>query len=208
MNASIDTIGASTPNHHAHYPPFTGIAGAAAALSMLVARDDDARLALETTGVIRGTRLLDIGCGPGTAARMAARAGALVTAVDPAPVMLRVARLVPGQPSVTWTVGAAEDLPVADHSFDVAWSIAAVHHWDDITAGLAEVRRVVVPGGRLLAVERHVRPGATGHASHGWTDHQAELFAVACEQAGFGKPTVFTRTSGRRPVIAVTCTTT
>jgi ubiquinone/menaquinone biosynthesis C-methylase UbiE len=48
-----------------------------------------------------------------------------------------------------------------------------VHHWHDLDAGLAEVRRVLRPSGRFLAIERQVEPGATGLASHGWTAEQA-----------------------------------
>ncbi len=66
----------------------------------------------------------------------------------------------------------------------MVWSVATVHHWADVAAGLAEVRRVLAPGGRFFAVERRVRPGATGLASHGWTDQQAASFAACCRAAG------------------------
>ena len=62
----------------------------------------------------------------------------------------------------------------------VLWSISSVHHWRDVDAGLAEAHRVLLPHGRLLAIERHTRPGATGLASHGWTPAQADVFAERC----------------------------
>jgi SAM-dependent methyltransferase len=67
----------------------------------------------------------------------------------------------------------------------VAWTLASVHHWPDLEGGLAEVHRVLAPGGRFLAMERCTVPGAQGLASHGWTDHQAELFASMLGDAGF-----------------------
>ncbi len=41
------------------------------------------------------------------------------------------------------------------------------------------------PAGRLLAIERRVAPGASGHGTHGWTEDQAERFADQCKAAGF-----------------------
>ena len=83
----------AAPNHHADYPGFAGVAGLVAALSMAVGRKGDAELAVRLSGMGPGDTVVDIGCGPGVAARYAARLGATVTGVDPAPVMLRVARL-------------------------------------------------------------------------------------------------------------------
>src|SRR5262249_37765675 len=70
-------------------------------------------------------------------------------------------------------------------SVSVAWSIACVHHWADLDAGLEEARRVLKPGGRLVAIERLSRPGATGLASHGWTPEQASAFKDRCLAHGF-----------------------
>src|SRR4051812_23673785 len=83
----------SVPNHHADHAGFSGLSGLVAALSMIGGRDGDARLAARLSGVEPGDVGVDIGCGPGVAARHAAGLGARVIGVDPAPVMLRVARL-------------------------------------------------------------------------------------------------------------------
>lgn len=179
------------PNHHAHHPGFSGIGGLAAAATFSVGRRPAADLAVDLAGVGHGDDLVDIGCGPGVAMRRAAAAGAAsVTGVDPAPVMLRVGRLlsrlhVGGSSVVRYVEGTAEALPLADGSASVAWSLSTVHHWRDLDLGLAEARRVLRPSGRLLVIERQVEPGATGHASHGWTRGQAELFAEMCAAAGF-----------------------
>ncbi|PRC58527.1 SAM-dependent methyltransferase, partial [Mycobacterium sp. ITM-2017-0098] len=70
------------------------------------------RLAADLTEVTRDDHVVDIGCGPGSAARPAARTGARVTGVDPSESMLRLARLVTRRRSaVTWAEGSAEALP-------------------------------------------------------------------------------------------------
>ena len=99
--------------------------------------------------------------------------------------------------------GAAEDIPLSEGSASVVWSIATVHHWSDIDAGLREVRRVLLPGGRLVAMERRVEPGARGHGSHGWTDEQATAFADRCREHGFTDVRLERATIGRRSTVSV-----
>ncbi|MGH3830248.1 MAG: class I SAM-dependent methyltransferase [Pseudonocardiaceae bacterium] len=196
--------GADAVNHHAGQPGFTGVTGLVAGLTMIAGRGAVARLAAELVRLSDTDRVVDVGCGPGTAVREAAHHGARVTGVDPASVMLRLARtLTRDHPAVTWAYGAAENLRQPDGSATVVWSLASVHHWKDVTAGLAEARRVLVPGGRFLAIERRVAPGATGLASHGWTDQQAESFAAQCRAAGFDDVHVEKHTPGRRAVLVV-----
>jgi ubiquinone/menaquinone biosynthesis C-methylase UbiE len=191
-------------NHHADHPGFSGITGLLAGLSMLVGRGAVARLAADLAAVSGGDRVVDVGCGPGAAAREAARRGATVTGVDPAPVMLTLARRLtrPGT-SIAWTEGAAEVLPLPDGAATVLWSISTVHHWPDLPGGLAEAHRVLRSGGRLLAIERRTRPGAKGLASHGWTDDQAAAFADLCRTAGFTDVRVETHAPGRRALLVV-----
>jgi ubiquinone/menaquinone biosynthesis C-methylase UbiE len=197
----------SVPNHHAAYPGFAGLSGLVAALSMVVGRDGDARLAAGASGVGPGDVVLDIGSGPGVAARHAARLGASVTGVDPAPVMLRVARLLTRRSdTVRYVEGVAEAIPAADDSASIVWSIATVHHWADLDAGLRETRRVLRRGGRLVAIERRTQPGAHGHASHGWTDARAESFADRCRNHGFVDVRVERNTRGRRSTWSVIAT--
>lgn len=201
----MNTSSPSAVNHHAAHPGFAGVTGLLAGLTMIVGNGAVARLAADLASVSDTDHVVDVGCGPGTAAREAAGRGAGVTGVDPAPVMLRLARtLTRDRPVITWANGTAEDLRLPDRSATVVWSLATVHHWQDVTAGLAEAKRVLAPGGRLLAIERCVRPGATGLASHGWTDQQAESFAAQCRQAGFADVRVHNHTLGRRAVSAVT----
>src|SRR5215472_17333381 len=195
----------SVPNHHAHYPGFAGPAGFLAAASMVLGGEGNARLAERLSELVASDAVADIGCGPGTAARHAARLGASVVGIDPAPVMLRLARLLTRRSThaVRYVEGTAEALPLPDSSVSIAWSIASVHHWGDLDAGLQEARRVLKPGGRLVAIERLTRPGARGLASHGWTPEQASAFAERCLAHGFTHARVNRHGSGRRRKVSV-----
>ncbi len=177
-------------NHHAAHPGFSGLTGTLYGVIFLLAGRRNARRANEIAGVGAEDHVVDIGCGPGNAARLAARRGAQVTAVDPSRAMLRVARAVGRGPGIVWSEGSAETVSVPDGTATVVWSLATVHHWRDVTGGLSEVRRVLAPGGRLLVIERQCPPDATGFASHGWTAQQAELFAGQCRRAGLRDVTV------------------
>jgi len=187
-------------NHHADHPGFSGVTGAIVGLGLLWMGRDNARLACEVTDVSAADRVVDIGCGPGGAVREAARRGARATGVDPAPVMLRLARFFTRDAGIAWAEGTAESVPLPDGSATVLWSLATVHHWQDVGVGLGEAHRVLAPGGRLLAVERQAQPGATGLASHGWTRQQAESFAAQCRTAEFADVTVGQHSRGRRAV--------
>lgn len=97
-----------------------------------------------------GERLLDLGAGTGNAALLAAGAGAEVTAVDPSARLLSVAARAAQQRGVPLRceVGQASDLPAARHSFDCVVSNFAVIFAPDAEAAVAEIARVLRPGGR------------------------------------------------------------
>jgi SAM-dependent methyltransferase len=78
-----------TPNHHRDHPGFSGVTGWIAVMSMRRRGSDGAELAIGLTNLTRGDRLVDIGCGPGVAARRAAEQGVTVIGIDPAEVMPR-----------------------------------------------------------------------------------------------------------------------
>jgi ubiquinone/menaquinone biosynthesis C-methylase UbiE len=184
----------------------SGIIEIMTALSMTVGRGNRGRAVADLAAVTGGDRVLDIGCGPGTAARLAARRGADVIGVDPSPVMLRFARWISAARRVDgldWRVGRAEALPLPDASVTVGWAVSSVHHWDSTTAGLGEIRRVLAPAGRVLLAERLVHPGARGHAAHGLTREQADRLASEMAAAGFTDIHTYARRAGRRTFLIV-----
>ena len=176
----------AAPNHHAHHPGFAGPKGLALGVAMAVHGRHRGRLAVRLAGVGPTDTAVDVGSGPGGAVRSAARTGATAIGVEPSRVMRLVARLLSlGRRRTRYVDGTAEAVPLADASATAVWSVATVHHWQDVDAGVREARRLLRPGGRFLAVERHTVPGAQGTASHGWTPAQAETFATHCRALGF-----------------------
>lgn len=104
-----------------------------------------------------GERVLDVGCGPGLlCAEMAGAVGSAgtVVGVDTADSMLRIASQNGtgfGQMSVR--SGEATSLPADDAAFDAVVCTQVLEYVHDVTAALAEFRRVLRPGGRLLLVD-------------------------------------------------------
>jgi ubiquinone/menaquinone biosynthesis C-methylase UbiE len=105
-----------------------------------------------------GERLIDVGAGIGGPARTLARHfGARVTAVEPTERFVRLAGSLTERAGladrVTVARGDGRALPFADGSFDVAWTQAVWQSVEDKSALAAEIRRVLVPGGRLAMAE-------------------------------------------------------
>ncbi|OAN18796.1 malonyl-[acyl-carrier protein] O-methyltransferase BioC [Photobacterium jeanii] len=96
-----------------------------------------------------GTRLLDLGCGTGYFSEQLAAKGYQVCAADLSEQMLAQAAQRCGD-KVSYQQADAEALPFADNSFDVAFSTLALQWCQDLSVPLAELRRVVKPGGYVL----------------------------------------------------------
>ena len=102
-----------------------------------------------------GERVIDIGSGPGyLAAEIAELVGSdgFVQGVDPSPHMLTLAAR-RALPHMELTEGGALALPADDASFDAAVSTQVYEYVEDMPAALAEARRVLRPGGRLLVLD-------------------------------------------------------
>ncbi len=97
-----------------------------------------------------GTRLLDVGCGPGLAAYLAAKRGARVSGLDAAETSVAIAR--ERTPEGDFRVGEMLELPWADASFDVVTSFNAFQFAADPIDAMREARRVARPAGRVAVV--------------------------------------------------------
>jgi SAM-dependent methyltransferase len=104
---------------------------------------------LGATGVGRGTRVLDVGCGSGLALTFAVERGAVVAGIDVSPGLLGVAR--ERLPDADLRLGDLQVLPFGDDSFDVVMGVNAFQFAADPVAALAEAARVVRPGGSVAA---------------------------------------------------------
>jgi len=102
----------------------------------------------------RGERVLDVGVGPGfLAAEMAQEVGAdgMVAGIDVSQSMLALAK--GRDAAVDLRAGSAGSIPYPDASFDAAVSTQVLEYVADVPAALAELRRVVRPGGRILILD-------------------------------------------------------
>jgi SAM-dependent methyltransferase len=112
------------------------------------------------------TSVLDVGAGEGQVARLAAATGAArVVGADPSWAQLAVARERSGGPS--YARAAASALPFASASFDAVVACLVFEHIDDADGALAEVGRLLRPGGRFLFFLNHPLLQAPGS---GWID--------------------------------------
>ena len=110
-------------------------------------------------GVGAGDRLLDVACGAGLAVELAGLRGARCAGIDASPRLLAVAR--DRNPDADLRVGDMHALPWGDEAFDVVTSFRGI--WGTTPGAVAEVHRVLVPGGRVgLTVWGHIKasPGA------------------------------------------------
>ncbi len=103
----------------------------------------------DAADVARGVMVLDVGCGPGALTReLVVRLGAgSVHACDPSPPF--VAACAARNPGVEVTQGRAEDLPYEADTFDVVLAQLVMHFVSDPQAAVAEMIRVLHPGGRV-----------------------------------------------------------
>ncbi|WP_205473255.1 class I SAM-dependent methyltransferase [Nocardioides sp. SYSU D00038] len=140
-------------------------------------------------GLDHGDRLLDVACGAGLALELAALRGATCAGIDASPRLVAVAR--DRSPGADVRVGDMHALPWPDASFDAVTSFRGV--WGTTPEAPAEIRRVLVPGGRVaITVWGHVKasPGAWALApfrlaAEPQVAHQAAM--VALGRPGIGE---------------------
>jgi ubiquinone/menaquinone biosynthesis C-methylase UbiE len=132
---------------------------------------------LDLAGDVTGRRILDVGCGAGPLLATLRDRGADVTGIDPSAKMLDLARRRLGDGTALHQIGLGDGpLPFPDAAFDDAVACLVLHYLQDWTAPLAELRRVLVPGGRLVVAVNHpfiyklIRPEGDYFATEEWSD--------------------------------------
>jgi ubiquinone/menaquinone biosynthesis C-methylase UbiE len=182
---NLETEGITLPRMAVFYDLLVGV--------LTLGRDRRFRREIvELAGIGPGERVLDVGCGTGTLAITASEtvgSGGEVVGVDATVSMIERARKKARRKNadVRFEPGLAEAIPAPDASFDQVLTTFTMHHFPgNLQArALAEMFRVLTPGGRLLIVDF-----PTGHG-HGKSSHEKrgatnEIIRLV-ESAGFAK---------------------
>jgi ubiquinone/menaquinone biosynthesis C-methylase UbiE len=126
--------------------------------------------AIARMNVPTDARVLDIGCGSGWATRLLAdyASQGKVTGIDISDEMVQLAReSSQSYANVDYEIASAEQLPFADDEFTHAFSMESLYYYRNIPKALAEIHRVMKPGGLFVAVVDLYREN---EATHQWID--------------------------------------
>ncbi|MFB4301633.1 class I SAM-dependent methyltransferase [Actinomadura sp. NTSP31] len=110
---------------------------------------------LALAGHVAGRRVLDAGCGSGPLTAALRDRGAIVTGIDASAGMLALARKRLGDDAALHVADLKDPLPFDDGAFDDVVASLVLHYLEDWGPTLAEMRRVLRPGGRLIASVDH-----------------------------------------------------
>lgn len=155
-------------------------------------------LVLDLAQLKSGDKVLDVGCGPGSLA-IAAKAkvgwAGAVSGIDASPEMIEVAGRKAARlgVDVVFQVGLIENLPFPNGQFDVVLSTFMLHHLpEDLKrTGIAEIYRVLKPGGRFLGVDFQLPTNSVIHTlarllcGHHMTHSDLRRLPPIMEEAGF-----------------------
>lgn len=163
------------------------------------------KVLIPTAALRAGERVLDVGCGTGIVARLAAEQvgkSGRVAGLDPNPGMLAVAGAVaPPELGIEWHQAAAESMPLPDGAFDVVLCQMSLQFFSDRVQALKEMRRVLADGGRVVlsvpgpiaplfevladAMGRHIAPQAAGFVRTVFALHDEHEVEGLLEDGGF-----------------------
>ncbi|WP_405102617.1 class I SAM-dependent methyltransferase [Micromonospora sp. NBC_01412] len=110
---------------------------------------------LRLAGNVSGRRILDAGCGSGPLSAELRAKGAVVTGFDVSAAMVDLARQRLGEDADLHVADLSAPLPFADAEFDDVVASLVLHYLEDWSGPLAELRRVLKPGGRLILSVNH-----------------------------------------------------
>ncbi|MFD2765015.1 class I SAM-dependent methyltransferase [Micromonospora eburnea] len=110
---------------------------------------------INLAGDVNGHRILDAGCGSGPLSAALRAKGAIVTGFDSSPAMIELARQRLGENAALHVADLSQPLPFPDGAFDDVVASLVLHYLRDWAAPLAELRRVLKPGGRLILSVNH-----------------------------------------------------
>ena len=197
---SFESYGGSAPENYERY--FVPAIGAPLAADLV-----------ETAALNPDERVLDVACGTGIVARLAAdRVGSsgLVAGLDVNPGMLSVARVVAARGTgIAWHEASAESMPLQDAMFDAVVCQMGLQFFSDKVAALREMHRVLVPGGRVVlstvgpmpdlfailadVLARHEQPESAGFVRRVFSLHDAGHLEDLGEAAGLSALSVCRR---------------
>jgi ubiquinone/menaquinone biosynthesis C-methylase UbiE/DNA-binding transcriptional ArsR family regulator len=151
---------------------------------------DRFHLAALAAFVDAGATVGDLGCGTGQVSAAIAPFVARVIAVDSSAAMLQAARKrLQGQTNVELRRGELESLPIDDNLLDAATVMLVLHHVSEPARALADVARVLKPGGRLVLVDMlpHDRENYRQQMGHVWLGFADEQVDRLLGEAGFDR---------------------
>ncbi|MBW3660783.1 MAG: methyltransferase domain-containing protein [Gemmatimonadetes bacterium] len=190
---SFETYGGSAPeNYERYFVPAIGAPLAAPLVDLASLQSSD--------------RVLDVACGTGVVARLAAeRVGPTgsVSGLDVNPGMLAAARAAtPRDIEIDWHESSADAIPLPDGAYDVVLCQMGLQFFPDKRAALREMRRVLAPGGRLAlnvpgptprvltilaeGLARHLSPELANFVNVVFSLHEPRELEELLEDAGFG----------------------
>ncbi len=189
LSPSFESYGGAAPRNYERY--FVPAVAAPLAIDLV-----------DAASLTPGERLLDLACGTGVVARVAAeRLGtATIEAADVNPAMIEVARSIEASSPISWHRANAEALPFAGAAFDTVLCQMGLQFFSDKLLALSEVRRVMRARGRFLAsvpspipslfailaeqLERHGQQSAAGFVRQVFSLGDAQLEDLL-DRAGF-----------------------
>jgi ubiquinone/menaquinone biosynthesis C-methylase UbiE len=189
---SFESYGGTGPENYERY--FVPAVGAPLAANLV-----------ETAALGPGERVLDLACGTGIVARLAAgRVGSAGTVVglDINPGMLAVARAAaPPGTAIDWHQAPAHATALPDAAFDAVMCQLGLQFFPDQAAALRETHRVLAPGGRIVvnvpgpapelflilaeALARHIKPGLAPFVQQVFSLHDTRQLQALMAEAGF-----------------------